>query len=69
MLNWKSAKAATAAGVRRKSLPVHDEAGAKPWQAANSAALELEADPGAGCDPYNRTGQHLVEAIRSLKER
>ena len=66
MSTWKSVRGDAATGSVRKPAPVDDEVQEEPPKAVAITALELEVDPEIGCDPYNSTGQHLVEAIKSL---
>lgn len=66
MSTWKSVRGDAATGAVRKPAPVDDEAQEEPPKAVEITALELEVDPEIGCDPYNSTGQHLVEAIKNL---
>lgn len=65
MSTWKSVRGDVATGAERKPAPVDDEVHAEPPRAVAITALELEVDPEIGCDPYNSTGQHLVEAIKN----
>lgn len=65
MSTWKSARGDAATGAERKPAPVDDEVRDQPPGAVDVTALELEVDPEIGCDPYNSTGQHLVDAIRN----
>ena len=46
----------------------HPAAEAPAKAAARITALELSADSDEGGDPYNRTGQFLVEHIRKYEE-
>lgn len=48
----------------RKSAALGDDAQRIRPDVAECAELELEIEAGSGCDPYNSTGQHLVEACR-----
>lgn len=66
MSSWKSARHESATGAERKPAPLDNEQQQVPPKAVEITALELEVDPEFGCDPYNSTGQHLVEAIKSL---
>ena len=68
MSTWKSVRSESAAGAERKPAPLDDETQQEPPKAVEITALELEVDPEIGCDPYNSTGQHLVEAIRNLEK-
>lgn len=65
MSTWKAARAEAAAGEERKPAPVDSDAEKEPPKAVEITALELEVDPEIGCDPYNSTGQFLVEAIKN----
>jgi hypothetical protein len=67
MSTWKLSKP----GVRE------DAAGAKPppstggelaLKSAQISSFELDADSYDGGDPYNRTGQFLVEHLRRLEQ-
>ncbi len=63
MSTWKSARDESATGAERKPAPL-DEVQQEPPKALKITALELDVDPEIGCDPYNSTGQHLIEAIK-----
>lgn len=66
MSTWKSVRGDASTGTERKPAPVEHEREAPP-KAVEITALELEVDPEIGCDPYNSTGQHLVDAIKNLE--
>lgn len=68
MSTWKSARHESATGVERKPAPLGNDEQQPAPKAVEITALELEVDPEIGCDPYNSTGQHLVEAIRGLQK-
>jgi len=67
MSTWKSVRNDAATGAERKPASVDNEVQEAPLKAVEITALELEVDPEIGCDPYNSTGQHLVEAIKKLE--
>lgn len=61
---WKADK-------ERRIEPPMPEASDTPETSAEVVeitALEIAADPEVGCDPYNSTGQFLVEDLKRYKE-
>lgn len=68
MSTWRNVRVKPTAGAERKPAPLVDEAQQESRRTAEITALELEVDPEIGCDPYNSTGQHLVEALKSLQK-
>lgn len=68
MSTWKSVRGESETGAEREPAPFDNEEQQVPLKAVEITALELEVDPEIGCDPYNSTGQHLVEAMKSLQK-
>jgi len=63
MSTWKSARDDDASDRKQDELPNAD-AENPPAPQVEVTSLELDSDAESDCDPYNRTGQFLVEAIR-----
>ncbi len=67
MSTWKRSKTETP-DTGRANAARQPPTEAPGRQAVQIEALELSVEDDAGCDPYNRTGQFLVDEIRKYQE-
>ena len=68
MSTWKSARDDDASRPAEKEQPPETDAENPPAPQVEVTSLEIDAEAEFDCDPYNRTGQHLVDAIRRYKD-
>ncbi len=64
MSTWKAGKDKATDAAARKQPPIETEVQVWPVPEVEVTNLELVMDDEPGCDPYNSTGEHLLEKIR-----
>ena len=68
MSTWKSGKEKLADAAPRKQPPIETEVQVWPVPEVEVTTLELVSDDEPGCDPYNSTGEHLLEKLRRFDD-
>lgn len=64
MSTWKIGKDRATDAVPRKRPPIETELQIWPKPEVEATTLELVSEDVSGCDPYNSTGEHLLEHVR-----